>query len=175
MKQEKNKNLKQGFTLLELLVVVLIIGILAGIALPQYKLAVAKSRFSVFMNYVASLSGAQSQYYLVHGKYAEDIKDLDVTFPIEQCTKYNVGIRITYDCTNYMINMANNFDCLQAGINSEIIYTLILKDTTISNINMYEGERYCFAHKDKPIAQKVCQSYGNKVSSEGVWNHYLMD
>jgi len=80
-KQNKQKNLKHGFTLLELLVVVLIIGILAAIALPQYKMATGKTKLSELKTITRTLNEAASIYFLTHGAYTDKLNNLDVQIP----------------------------------------------------------------------------------------------
>lgn len=68
----------KAFTLIELLVVVLIIGILAAVALPQYKVAVTKSRFSSLKAVTKSLANAEEMYYLANGTYTNDMGALSI-------------------------------------------------------------------------------------------------
>ena len=59
--------MKKGFTLIELLVVVLIIGILSAVALPQYTLAVEKSRLAEALSISKYVQNAISVRYLECG------------------------------------------------------------------------------------------------------------
>ncbi len=72
-----------GFTLIEMLVAVLILGILAAVAVPQYQKAVLKSRFVSMMPVAKTLAGANEVYYAEHDAYATDPAKLDVTRPAE--------------------------------------------------------------------------------------------
>ena len=79
MKSEKSA----AFTLIELLVVVLIIGILAAIAVPQYRTAVLKSRAAEMLLLGEKLRDAQKIYYLETGRYSTDLSALAVALPAE--------------------------------------------------------------------------------------------
>ena len=70
-----------GFTLVELLVVILIIGILATLALPLYQKAVDKSRVAEAVTLLDSLGKAEELTYLSHGYYTQNMDELDLSFP----------------------------------------------------------------------------------------------
>ena len=83
--------LNNGFTFIELLVVVLIIGILAAIALPQYEKAVEKARVAEALSLMSSLQNAMDVYILENGYPSSgQVKflgnDASVILPIEIVT-----------------------------------------------------------------------------------------
>ncbi|MDX8385069.1 MAG: type II secretion system major pseudopilin GspG [Gallionella sp.] len=71
------KNGARGFTLLELLVVMVIIGLLAGYVAPKYMAQVGKSEIKVTMAQIDSLEKSLDQYRLDVGHYPSQQQGLD--------------------------------------------------------------------------------------------------
>jgi len=78
----QNSSFEKGFTLLEMIVVVIVIGILASVTIPNYQYAMEKIKSSEGMQILAALLDAQTRYALENGgNFANLLTDLDVTIP----------------------------------------------------------------------------------------------
>ena len=70
------RRFQRGFTLIEILIVLGIIGILLGLGLPQYKNSLIKARESVLRENLFQLRKLIDQYHLDKGKYPDSLQAL---------------------------------------------------------------------------------------------------
>ena len=74
--REKNS---RAFTLSEVMVVMIIIGILASISVPRYQMAVEKVRSVEGINALTALLGAEKRWQLENATYTTTMANLDIT------------------------------------------------------------------------------------------------
>ncbi|HFB5229225.1 TPA: pilin, partial [Neisseria gonorrhoeae] len=73
--------LQKGFTLIELMIVIAIVGILAAVALPAYQDYTARAQVSEAILLAEGQKSAVTEYYLNHGKWPEDNASAGVASP----------------------------------------------------------------------------------------------
>ncbi len=81
---------QRGFTLIELMITVAIIGILATIALPSYRDYVMRANRSAAASYLLEIANLQERHFLDARAYAADMTALGATPPTEVSTNYTI-------------------------------------------------------------------------------------
>ena len=147
---------KKGFTLLELLVVILIIAILAAVALPQYRKAVYKTKFMQASLMLDSIFQAQQEYFLLNGEYATNFPDLNMDLPPTNGTLSNYAF---WDW-GYCFLLGGGYGGCGVDANGGGVARKLLWWNS-----KYSGA--CYASEQSHLAQEICQAATGKTADQG--------
>ncbi|HGG7961377.1 TPA: pilin [Neisseria meningitidis] len=86
--------LQKGFTLIELMIVIAIVGILAAVALPAYQDYTARAQVSEAILLAEGQKSAVTEYYLNHGIWPGDNSSAGVASSTDIKGKYVAGVKV---------------------------------------------------------------------------------
>ncbi|EMT3233133.1 pilin [Neisseria gonorrhoeae] len=104
--------LQKGFTLIELMIVIAIVGILAAVALPAYQDYTARAQVSEAILLAEGQKSAVTEYYLNHGKWPKNNDEAGVASSGEIKGKYVESVTVA----NGVVTAQMKSD----GVNKEI-------------------------------------------------------
>ncbi|MCA3185166.1 MULTISPECIES: type IV pilin protein [unclassified Cupriavidus] len=108
---ERRRSGARGFTLIELMITVMIIGILSAIAIPQYQQYVTKARRAEAKAGLARVQGALERYFTVNNTYTLD----PLLLKLPKCDDAKTPSGDTCDSSNYIITIEPNGGSIATG------------------------------------------------------------
>lgn len=120
-KQMPNKKAEGGFTLIELMIVVAIIGILAAVAIPQYSNYTIKAKIASVLSSVASIKTAVGVCAQENGGALTNCNGGDNGIPETFTTK---------EITSVAVDEGEILITLASGIGTDVTGTITMKPST---------------------------------------------
>ncbi|MGP9567485.1 pilin [Halomonas sp. AOP5-B2-8] len=86
---------QRGFTLIELMIVVAIIGVLASFAVPQYQNYVGRAQVGEALSLMSPVKAALSEYRITHGEFPDDNEQAGLSAPDQLSGRYVARIDVS--------------------------------------------------------------------------------
>ncbi|MFM9423883.1 type IV pilus assembly protein PilE [Variovorax sp. GrIS 2.14] len=141
-----------GFTLIELMIVVAVVGILAGIAYPSYNQYVLKSRRADARNAVLDLASRQERYFSVNNAYT----NLPTALGYGGSSAFPISVNVSGQS---YYTLSATFSATPAGF---------VATATPTSSQVADTKCYSF-QVDQSGAQTNLDSGGSPLTSSGCW------
>ncbi len=97
---------QQGFTLIELMIVVAIIGILAAIAIPAYQDYTIRAQVSEGLSLSSGAKAAVAEFYQDSGAWPTNNTEAGLAPPLNIQGKYTISVTVSQSGSNAQIQVA---------------------------------------------------------------------
>ena len=104
---------KQGFTLVEIMIVVVIIALLAAMAIPAFQKVRQNSRKSAMVNDARQLASGAQQYFLEHS-----VTTVNVTYT-------STSGLITGDLSSYVKQIGTGYTTTPSAISADVSFSIV--------------------------------------------------
>ena len=124
------KRLNEGFTLIEILIVVVIIGILAAVAIPTYFQYVERGYASDAKVQIKNILENAKLYYSENDEFPEDVKIMNeegyANVPESTLRKWDFTIDLTYDSSTGLTGTitAESLEEMKGGVGKLLVYDI---------------------------------------------------